>query len=53
MSSFWIFVVPGVVVGAVYYAYNSPGWVAQRLQSAIGPLVEPLRRWFSHILASM
>ncbi len=40
MSGFWYIVVPAVLFGIVIYGYNSGGFLAERIQGIIDPLVK-------------
>ena len=42
-------VLPAIVLGAIYYAYNSPGWLSLRVQRMIDPILVPVMRWTSQI----
>ncbi len=39
MSSFWYIVVPAVLFGIIFYGYNSGGFMAERIQIVIDPLI--------------
>lgn len=49
ISSFWTIVVPGMLIGLIYYAYNSPGWLSLRVQSMLNPIIEPVMRWINSV----
>ncbi len=40
MSSFWYIFVPAVLLGVIFYGYNSGGFVADRIKGIIDPLMK-------------
>ena len=42
--------VPAVLAGVIWYAYNSQGWVSYKVQKIVGPVVEPALRFISRVL---
>ena len=49
VSLFWVFFVPAVVFGVVWYGYTQPGWVGGQVQRIFGPFVDPLIRFFGRV----
>ena len=47
---FWALGVPLVVFAVIYYAYNSPGWVGNQVQGALGPILDPIIRWVDRLV---
>ena len=39
MNKYWTLVLPAAVIGVVYYAYSSPGFVGQHIQRIVDPLL--------------
>ncbi len=50
ISGFWAVLVPGVLAGVIWYAYNSQGWVSYKVQALFGPVVEPAIKFISRVL---
>jgi|GEM_PF-4985667 len=49
-SAFWGLGVPAVLMGVIWYAYNSQGWVSYKVQKLVGPVVEPALRFIGRVL---
>jgi hypothetical protein len=49
-STFWGLLVPAVIFGVVWYAYNSHGWVSYKVQAIVRPVVDPAIRFFARVL---
>ncbi len=50
ISGFWVVVVPAVVGGATYYAYNTSGYVSVRIRAIIDPVMGPVVKLVSDFL---
>ena len=50
ISGFWAMLVPTVVGGVIYYAWNSNGYVAQRLQTMLRPIVDPVATFLDRVI---
>jgi hypothetical protein len=40
ISKFWTMILPAAVIGVIYYGYSTPGFVGQRIQVVVNPLLE-------------
>jgi len=45
ISAFWTIVLPALIFGLLYFAYNSTGWVSFRVQKMLDPIVQPVMSW--------
>jgi hypothetical protein len=40
ISKVWTMILPVAVIGVIYYGYSTPGFVGQRIQVVVNPLLE-------------